>query len=362
VKKPVFFGGSIAWALFVFFGCSHNHVTDDSQVPVAWVNGEPIAVGEYKPFLISAKHTVYVQCRANDSSVRDLESFWNTERNSIVPIKEAQKRALDAAVTIKVQQIFAKKTGIMPDISYGTFLKNLASAIANRKRAIAEHRIVYGPEPDQSSFANNAQGEIRKAIIEKLKNSELNVTDSQIEAYYIEHKQKYKIADTISFEALQLPFDKNTTIADYIPGPGSAVDSSVRQATKQIIDKMLREARQGATFEKIADRYKKFGAVRRSLLFGDRIPRMQPVLVAMGKVADSLEVGVISNPFEIPYGYAFVRLLTRREAGYIPLDKEKFMITHSLLEDNYGKFIDSLYVKAKVKINTRIFNHISVQL
>ncbi len=89
----------------------------------ARVNEEPITARELEKQILAERPAVYDYFKKKynaDDSPDFLTSVYGGEK----PGDVLQKRALHAAVRIKIQQILMKEKGVMHDISYAAFLES----------------------------------------------------------------------------------------------------------------------------------------------------------------------------------------------------------------------------------------------
>jgi hypothetical protein len=80
--------------------------------PVAFVNGEPVAYGEFKHYLEAESSEIYTYFK-NKYGVEDNKDFWTTAYGGEIPIEMIKKAALDKTVRDKVQQIMARKNELV---------------------------------------------------------------------------------------------------------------------------------------------------------------------------------------------------------------------------------------------------------
>ncbi|OCT11075.1 hypothetical protein A8709_05100 [Paenibacillus pectinilyticus] len=158
--------------------------TVGSDAIVATVNGVPVEVSEFKQQIAAERAGVFNYFHKK-YGVEDGADFWVTSHDGEVPLEMIKQRALDAEVKVKVQQIVMQEKGIVADISYATFLRNLADENARRKAAIQKKEPIYGPiqvgEHDYFAYLmSNAVIKLKQVLAEK----ELDATEAKLKAFY----------------------------------------------------------------------------------------------------------------------------------------------------------------------------------
>lgn len=121
-----------------------SFLKDDSSI-VAKVNGYPIYNEEFQQRVNEKKAEVF-NYFSKKYKVEDSRTFWSTSFEGEVPNEMVRKKAFDECIRIKVQQIWAKDQGLIKDISYRTFLKDLKTENRRRTKALKNNEIIYGPE------------------------------------------------------------------------------------------------------------------------------------------------------------------------------------------------------------------------
>ncbi|WP_141503583.1 hypothetical protein [Paenibacillus luteus] len=112
---------------------------------VAWINSEPITIGEWMPRMLELRSVVAAEWAPSSGDVSS-DSFWYEARNGHTPIEALRKLALDRLAEIKVQQMAARNAGIIEDISYQAFLAGMEKENSQRKSRLAQGQTIYGPK------------------------------------------------------------------------------------------------------------------------------------------------------------------------------------------------------------------------
>ena len=118
--------------------------TIQPNTEIAVVNGEPIHTNELKFEMYALRTSVYTYFAGKYLSA-DETFIWTKKYGNEIPETTLQKRSLNSAIRIKVQQALMKKYGIQKDISYAQFQTEYKHYTAQRAKAIAQGEIIYGP-------------------------------------------------------------------------------------------------------------------------------------------------------------------------------------------------------------------------
>ncbi|WP_139990692.1 hypothetical protein [Paenibacillus paridis] len=119
--------------------------SEASDDVVAWINNEPITIGEWMPRMLELRSVVAAEWEPSSGDVSS-DSFWYEAQNGHMPIEALRKLALDRLAEIKVQQIAARNAGIIEDISYQAFLAGMEKENSQRKSRLAKGQTIYGPK------------------------------------------------------------------------------------------------------------------------------------------------------------------------------------------------------------------------
>jgi len=149
----------------------------DSMV-MATVDGEPICVREFN--LVSQKYKALVIQEFRKKYKLNYDAgFWCNESVGESPAENLKRRTLKTLISIKVQQLQAKKMGIISDLSYHRFLNTLAQENQRRLIAKSNNRVIFGPVQYSEEVYYDY---VFSNVVIQLK-SKLNVNDKQYSDY-----------------------------------------------------------------------------------------------------------------------------------------------------------------------------------
>lgn len=178
----------------------------------------------------------------------DSPSFWSDSFGDEVPMNKSKQQAMDQIVKAKVQQIEAKKYGILDDTSYDAYLSNLKQENERRSAALAKGQIINGPTQytEQMYYGyvlSNLAIKLKKTIAEKI----WKITDSDLQSYYDQIKNTvFRNPAPVRLQKLGLFFSD---------GKGN-IDEGKKTAALSRLEQVVSELKSGKTLnEEIASRY-----------------------------------------------------------------------------------------------------------
>lgn len=314
---------------------------------VASVNGVLVSQNEFLHHLIKSRAEVYQYFRQK-YGVSDSKNFWTTSFEDEVPIDVARDRALEECTRIKVQQIMAKEKGITKDISYSTFLKSLKEENYRRKAARERSQVIYGPvQYSESEYYSYLFSNMVVQLKEKLQ-EEMGILDINLKDFYESEKERlYKKREDIKVSQFTIRYkdsmhkhkallaaenimrlmedgDKNHSII-----PGIAVDNSINIEIRErsFNDSTYREDEKN-----------------------------DPVIL---EASEGLLEGQVSSVLEVEQSFVVLICVERRNAGYKEYDEVKENVKTNYIEKKYNELIGRMVQEADIKINEKVFAHMT---
>lgn len=176
---------------------------------VAYVDNEPISKDEISLCAEEFRSEVIAYFYNTYKAEQD-ENFWSTSFDGEVPANLLRDKAFSKAVEIKVQQIMCKEIGIVEDISYETFKKELKTENKRRQNAVSDGEPIYGPEQYSEAsyytYLHNNRLLKLKSFLNSQNSSETKVdySDENFLVEYEKRKEEAKIKTEPLFDALKL--------------------------------------------------------------------------------------------------------------------------------------------------------------
>lgn len=322
MKKKLLIGVFVflvtAGAAFLFLHSS-KEAAEEKDVVLAYVDEEPIYVNEWK--------LIYHR-------MRTIHRLEKTE-------EEIQQLALEEAVRIKVQQIEAKKHGIIKAFSYKNFKKQLEEENQRREKALKNGEKVYGPVSfDESAFYDYTLSNTVIKLKEALAGDTFVPAAGELKKLYESKKQRYKKSDTIKVSQIEISFINNQ----------NDVDEKLKEDARNKINEVKKRLNQGESFAKLAKEYNESKQVEEFVMDESTARQDANVRAAIKEKAENLKPGTYSEIFEFNGAYNMIKTIEKKSAGYYTLDEVKVEIKARYIDEKYEAYMDEKVQAASVKI------------
>lgn len=325
------------------------------EQPVAFVNQEAISQKEFAFFLDQQKASVYDYFKQKYGA-GDSPSFWSDSFGGEVPMNKAKQQAMDQLVKAKVQQIEAKKHGILDDASYDAFLSNLKKENERRSAAIAKGEIIYGPTQytEQMYYGyvlSNLAIKLKNTIAEK----SWKITESDLQSYYNQIKSKYfKYPQLMRIQKLGIYY------ADDLRN----IDEGEKKAALSRLQQIVAELKSGKTlYEEIA-RLKQETSHRIDVdeqRLGEFDRAEYQASGEIRRTADRLEKGQTSEIFDFGGGYYIIKMLEKEDRGIKDFESVKDDVKEKYIDKKYDDTVNEWVQQAEIKIIHKEYDHLKMR-
>ena len=333
---------ALVFFIFIFIRCSNGgeEINDDSIV--AWVDKVPITYREYRHGAISVRGSVLSSFIIKGLDQSD-ENFWYTSVDGETPIDKLKKEALDAAVKNKLIQVLGKEKGLVDDISYNAFLEGLDAENKRREDALANNQPIYGPQRfSEQVYFDKIISDLRAELQSKI-----------AEETVFSHDEMYRMYEE---QWQNTPTEGGWMTIIKLLAPFSRENESSMTFAKSVMDKVYERIQSGVDFDEVVDfeteKYIQRIEQTLDLVRGDQT--QFPSIMA----GQSLSKGDISEVYEDYSGYSILKCTGRNEVTYYTFEQIKNIIHLRLSEAEYGKIMDGMIEKAKVKTNDSVYKAI----
>jgi peptidyl-prolyl cis-trans isomerase C len=164
-------------------------------------------------------------------------------------------------------------------------------------------------------------------------------TDQECKEFYTKNPEKFQQGESVRASHILIRLDEKA-------------DAMTRKKKRAEIDAVLKQARNGADFGKLAQEHSQDGSAAQG---GDLnyFGRGQMV-PAFDKAAFALKVGQISNVIQTQFGYHIIKLTDHKQARTVPFDEASAQIKQFLTEQRKQQraeeFIGGLKKKSKIEV------------
>jgi peptidyl-prolyl cis-trans isomerase C len=164
-------------------------------------------------------------------------------------------------------------------------------------------------------------------------------SDQEAKDFYAKNPDKFKQGETVRASHILIRVDQTA-------------DAAAKKKARAEIDDVLKQARAGADFAKLAQQHSQDGSAAQG---GDLnyFPRGQMV-PAFDQVAFSLKPGQISNVVQTQFGYHIIKVTDHKNARTVPYEeasgKIKEFLTAQRKQQHADEFIAGLKKKSKIEV------------
>ena len=160
----------------------------DPARTVARVNGEAIDARELELAMLEQRALVLDEAQRRGVGVGP--DFWIRPVGGVVPLEEVRARALRTLTRRKLEQLLARKVGLIGDLSYAALLEDLALENARRSEVLARGGVIYGPTRyDEGGYTDYRQANLVQAHLRWL--AAKPRPSAELRAYYRAVKERY---------------------------------------------------------------------------------------------------------------------------------------------------------------------------
>ncbi len=316
------FTAVLAGAAAVFLCTSAQAEVADRIVAV--VNDEVITLSEW--------NSAFEPYRANVGA-----SHTGEEREKV--LTENRIILLNRMIDNLLIEQQSRKTGIViTDEELINAIKDLL-----RRRNISQDDLQKALDREGTTLETYKKGVrdqlMRIRLIQREIKSRVAVSDEEIGAYYLKHREDYEGKETVRIRQILLPLPKEEDQAE---------KEKIR-ANAEAIRKLLLN---GESFELLSVKYSQGSAAAAGGDIGYIEKGM--ILHEVEEVAFSLSLNQISGVIESPVGFHIIKVIDRRGAGFKNIESVREEIREKIdqekMEKKFDEWMDALRIKSHIEI------------
>jgi len=192
----------------VFTSDPKSQASDTSTV--ATINGEPVTLREFMLHARSLRSLVISEYKIR-FGVEYNGGFWTHNFGGKTPLEALKTRTLDTLISVKIQQLSARKAGIVSDISYQGFLAALDTENVRRLAAKQSGKVIYGPvQYSEEVYYNYLFSSMVNSLKESLSQSRFDITEAKLkEAFEKEKDSLFQLGYYTRVQLIRLKTDDN---------------------------------------------------------------------------------------------------------------------------------------------------------
>jgi hypothetical protein len=338
---------------FVLFEVTLNNSENKT---IATVNNDPIYVDEFREKLLIQRIPVEQYFREK-YGVAVNGDFWESSYDGGNPLKKAKEMALNEYVKIKVEQELGRDKGLVEDISYPAFLKQLEQENKRRKKAVENNEVIYGPiEFQKNVYYEYLRSNLEIKLKEVLESKEIQFTEEDLMKYYEQAKDSiYRKEGEVKITKIYIT---------YMDESGNVIDGKREEVLRKIKEVKLKMD-EGERIENIPSMTKNVEALKVSYkeqAFNETTAKQDAQTSSeLKSQARRLSLGEISDIYEEYNTFYFIKCIEKESDGYKPFEEAKENVKVKFIDKKYEELIDKLVKDAKVEINEDIYERMKMQ-
>ncbi|MCE5210751.1 MAG: peptidylprolyl isomerase [Deltaproteobacteria bacterium] len=293
---------------------------------IAVVNDEIITLYDlnaaFEPYQKNIENTY--KGNDKDALIRQTkEAFLQRLIDNMLIEQEAKRTGISATVKEEDVMDVLQDTLVKQNVSMQDFLKNLAR----------EGGSIEGVKKDIRSQI------VRMRLLRREVKDKIIVTDSEIGAYYNEHRQEYEGKESVRMKQLLLMVP---------PGADKNVKMKIRNNALQLRELIMK----GESFDLLAVKYSQGPAAAQGgdvgfIEKGTIIPEVETV-------AFNLPLNQVSEVIESNVGFHIIKVVDKKGAGLKPIamvrEEIKAKIEEEKLDKKFAEWISSVRAKSHIEI------------
>lgn len=317
---------------------------------IGTVNGDPISVDLFRNKLQFESSNTY-DYFYKKYGIKDNENFWTTSYQGEIPIEYARKNALNKCIEILVQQKLAQNKGVIEDMDYSAFLKDLKRENNRRKKAVANGEIIYGPvRYSEKDYFDYTFTNMVIKLKEQLQSNEFSLPEDEIKNIYYQKKSSFNF---INKKVLKV-------YASYTTGNKSSSTSEEKQQVEKTMKGIRLELLSGTDIAEIKANGKPFES--KEILLDNKFTKQQYIDTARSReAASNLKDGEISALYEEDDAWCVLKVLSSSKAEFPELEELETAIKAEAVDEKYKRLIDDLIRSANVRLNEKVYTNIKIR-
>ncbi|OMC80616.1 hypothetical protein BK125_02070 [Paenibacillus odorifer] len=274
------------------------------------------------------------------------KDFWSAYYSGENPMQKWINTAQTQLLTKRMELQLAQEAGVVTDISFEGFLKEMERENNRRSQAAANKEVVYGPlHLEAQAYFSYYMSNLEEATIEAMRsNGSIVISDEQVKLEYAANLiAKYSLPGTIRLEWATLPFGPETEYKD-------------QQKALERMEKLHAIATATAATDSsgtgFQDQAKEFGVNVGEVKITSasrRTAALENPKVLL--TAEQLAPGEISSLFAENGAIHLLYCLSADDAAVQPLDHVKDAIALNLAQQKYRSIVDEKLSEAVVEWN-----------
>jgi hypothetical protein len=329
----------VAWLFPAAMGAAAVAATVfPSHEEVLLVNGQAVSAEEFKWFMEQERSHVVARF-ATRYGLEYGKGFWTHSVEGKTPRMSLEQATVSRLVREKVEQALFLELGLVNDIRYSWFLKDLDQINREREQAVREGRVVYGPvRYPQLAYYSHWKTGLQIRAKEKLAQGRFGITEGTLKAFYEENRGRFKSVELFDLEIAT------------VESPSAADTGNPATASESMALRILSRLRAGESMGQATGgpsegvrissrRFNQANAERIGELFGgSEVQKRVTSLIPGGSM-------IVTHSH---HACQVVQCLGRSGNAVLPYEEVKERVRAAYVQKQYDRLITELASKAKV--------------
>ncbi|MGG3309441.1 hypothetical protein AB4124_09000 [Paenibacillus sp. 2KB_20] len=308
---------------------------------VLTIDDEPVTVQEFQFFLRQNKAwtTSYFKQKHNADYSED---FWTSAYKGETPLDYARQKTVQDVTRIKTEQSLMKQHGIIQDVSYASFLRDLAAENETRQQKIRQGQPIYGPQQyGADSFYSYTQSMNYQRLIDTLvKQTRNSLGDKELKALYEEVKPEYfHLGYAFVYEKVTASGTESSrtlnTLQELVLSEKFSVEEAIARLSPSGVE------------------------VQKDTLDIDTKSKDDDAARYLHDVLTSTQPGEFTAIQQDAEGSMMFRLLDTRDKGYAPYEQVKASLVQLYIQKQLEQQVSQKLHNANIRINEEVLRSIS---
>ncbi|OUS76072.1 hypothetical protein B1748_14775 [Paenibacillus sp. MY03] len=325
------------------------------SVIVAYVDGEPIYAAELQKSMEKERHAVAMYYY-HEHGLEETPGFWTSRYEGELPIERLRMKALQSVVRTKQQMMMARSKGLIEDISYPAFLKNLTKENERRKEAVKKNEVIYGPlQYTEEAYFEYVTANLLIQLQSRLEGAEIPLTEPLLKQYYDTIKEKYyKGEDAVRVHKIRISY----------MGQDGAINLKKKEQAWELMREAQGKLEQGESFAVLAEQLNETKEERSS--YGEQVfdrstaREDQMSGGVLRQEAMKLAAGGTSGIIETNNALYLLYCLNRLPAEAQPFDQVRQDVKNKYMSYRYTELIDKKTREASIEIRQAQFDEVTL--
>ena len=272
-------------------------------------------------------------------------------------LKAQTRQMVNAMVEVEIMQALAAKAGIKPskELVMAMIEKQIAAMSPEQRDMIEkqlklQNKTLKDVMQEAAKDPNTVRLSAVQAYVENKIRPSIKITDADIEKFYRENPNQFKVPEKISASHILISTMPDPNAAKK---PDAAAQAKKDQEAKAKAEKILAQLKQGADFGALASKESDCGSKKDLGNLGEfsrgrMVPEFENAAFALTKP------GQLSPMVKTQFGYHIIKLNSKTPASVMPLAQVKESIRTNLVNSGIHKALADQIAQAKKEMKVSV--------